>query len=240
MADNLNLPVVAAAQNQKEVTINAATQQLSSALADFFSIAMAGSNYVLSTANFQDYLGFATTGNTAGNTFTIPASKRALFYIQNGGSASLSVVVGSTSLSVAAGAVGFFQTDGTSNGLVSIVPVPSGGEEDVGFLISGRPLTSQIINYPINQTMSLPVGLTGSNFAIGTNPASTAVFTIYHVVSGTPTSIGTLSIATSGAVTVTFTTLTTFNAGDWFRLVGPSPQDTTLSDVGFNFKFAKA
>lgn len=126
MADNLNIPQVQASQTQKEVTINSATVQLSGAIADFFPITVTA-NYVLSSANFEQYAGFQVSGNTSVWTFTIPAVKRALFYIQNKGTANLTATVGSTTISVANGTTAWLQTDGTANGLVSIAPPSSGG-----------------------------------------------------------------------------------------------------------------
>lgn len=235
MADNLNIPMVAAAQNQKEVTINAATAQLSGAIADFLSCDLSAADYVLTNTNFEQYMGFATTGNTVARAFTISAVKRAIFYIQNGGTSTVTVTVGSTTLGVPPESVGFFQTDGTTNGLASVAPVALGGEVDVGFVLSGLPLASQKVNYPANQGLKLPASLTGSNFAIGTNPSSNATFTLNKNGS----SIGTIVIGTAGGHTITFTADVTFAAGDIFNLTAPTSQDATLADVGFNFKFTK-
>jgi len=236
MTDNLSTPDVAASQNQKEVTINAIKNQIAAALSDFLSVDLSGGDHTLSATEFTSYMGFATTGNSVARTLNIPATKRALFYVQNGGTHDLSATVGSTTLTVPVGSVAFFQTDGTANGLVSVAPVALGGEIDIGLLYAGTITNGQLARYPWNQAVKLLTALPGSIFTIGTNPASTAVFTLKK----NSTTIGTLSVATSGAVTVSFTGDISFAIGDVFVVVGPSPADGSLADVGLNFKFIKA
>lgn len=236
MTDNLSLPQVAAAQNQKEVTINAATQQLSGALADYLSVSLASADHALTATEFTGSLGFATTGNAVARTLTIPGTKRALFYVQNGGTFSLSVTCGTTTIAVGAGNVSFFQTDGTANGLIAVVPVASGGEVDVGFVFSGKPTATQIINYPINQSLTLKTSLTGSHFTIGTNPTTNP---ITFTLNKNGVSIGSIAISSAGAFTVTFAADVAFVAGDIFNLTAPVTQDATAANLGFNFKFVK-
>lgn len=125
MADNLSLPAVASNQNSKELTINTAFTQLSGALADGLSCDLSAANYTLSSANFKSYINFITSGNTVARTFTVPAVKRAAFLIQNGGTASLSIVRGTTTLTLTAGNAAFYVTDGTANGL-SQLPLKAG------------------------------------------------------------------------------------------------------------------
>ena len=49
--------------------------------------------------------------------------------------------------------------------------------------------------------------------------------------------IGTIDFAASAtSATFTFSTSTTFNAGDDIKIVGPAVQDTTLSDVSLSIK----
>lgn len=234
--DNLNVPTVAAAQTQKEVTINEATTRVSSALSDYLAVDLSAGDHTLSADEFQSNMGFNTTGNAISRTLTVPATKRALFYVENSGSATLTVACGSTTFSIAAGAIGMFQTDGTTNGMISVAPVALGGEIDISIAISGKPLTAQNIIIVANQAFTLPISLTGSHFYIDTNPTSTATFTFYK----NGTSIGTVAFATSGAPTVTFTGAVTFAIGDKLKVTAPSPQDTTGADVSLNLKATKS
>lgn len=230
--DNLSTPSVAASQTQKEVTINAAKTQIASALSDFLSISLSSGDHTLSATEFTTYMGFATTGNSVSRTLTIPATKRAIFYVENGGSATLSVACGSTVLSVPASAVVFLQTDGTTNGIVSIAPTPVGGEVDVTVAFSGLPNDGQIVPIVFNQSLTLPASLTGSHFYIRTNPTSTMTFALTK----NSTSIGSVSFNTSGVGSATFAGSITFAAGDRLIITAPSPPDATGADVSLSFK----
>lgn len=247
MADNLDLPAVSAAQDQKEVTINDAFDQLSGALDDFLEIATGNATYNLTLANFQSYMGFQVSGNTGAQAFNLPSgtTKRTIFMVMNISAGALSVVLGTTTFVLAGGTttaptVGLFQTDGTADGLFPVTPAvgssPS-GELDMGVNFSGRPLTSQLFNMAVNRKAKLVISLAGSQMFCGTNPTSTMTFTLYKVVSGTPTSIGTIAISSAGAFTITFTTAITFNPGDVFRVGAPSSRDATGADIAFNFNF---
>jgi hypothetical protein len=118
--DNLQLTQIAANQDQKEVTANAALLQLSSALADSKSYDLSAGNAAVSTGDYENFLIFETTGNAISRNLTLPAHERAAVLIKNGGSATLNIVVGSTTLTLASGKYGFYRTDGTTNGLEAI------------------------------------------------------------------------------------------------------------------------
>jgi len=236
MADNLSIPDLAAAQNQKEVTINAQKNQLSGALADYLAVDLSGGDHTLSASEFTSYMAFKTTGNAVSRTLTIPATKRALFYVENGGSATLSVTCGSTTFSVAAGAIGFFQTDGTTNGIITLTSSATGGEVDIGFVISGQPSNAQKILYKFNQAMKLVASLTGSEFTVGTNPTTNPI-TITLKKNGS--SSGSIAVSSAGAFTPTFASDVSYAIGDIFEIDMPSPQDATAADFCLNFKFTK-
>lgn len=236
MTDNLAIETVAAAQNQKEVTINAATQHLSSALADFLSCDLSGGDYTVTLLNFQTYMGFATTGNAVSRNFNVPAQKRALFLVYNGGSAVLSVVRGTTTFNLDIGAFGMYQTDGTANGLTRVLG-SSSLIQNIAFSIAGLPPASMNILCAITQAMQLPASLTGSKFFIGTNPTTNPMtFNLKKISGGVTTSIGSVAFDTSGNPTVTFTGAVSFAVGDVLKITAPSVQDATGADVAFTFK----
>lgn len=241
MSDNLDLEQWASSQDQPDLTVNTSLVQLSGALADFFAVDMSGGDVSVSTANFQAYMGFVTSGASTAHTLTIPAVKRALFYVENNNTAALTVTVGTTSLVVDEGVIGFFQTDGTANGLIAIVPGSASGsvEQDIVVVFSGLPpagnLSTSAAWVVLNQAIDLPISLTGSNFAIGTNPTSTMTFSLYKNGS----SIGTVAFSTGGSPTVSFTGLIDFAIGDIFQVVPPGSQDATGANVSLNFKATK-
>jgi hypothetical protein len=104
----------------------------------------------------------------------------------------------------------------------------------VGYL-TGKPGASAIVlavDIPSNlSTVSFPGNFSGSVGKVGTNPTSTATYTVNQNGS----SIGSIAISTSGTFTFTTTsgTAKAFSASDELTVVAPSSQDATLSDVRF-------
>jgi hypothetical protein len=88
------------------------------------------------------------------------------------------------------------------------------------------------VDIPSNlSTVSFPGNFSGSVGKVGTNPTSTAAYDVKQNGS----SIGGISISTSGVFTFTTTsgTAKAFAASDELTVVAPSSQDATLSDVRF-------
>lgn len=243
MADNLDLPQVSSSQDQKEVTINDAIGQLSGALDDYLAISTGNANYTLTLTDFQQYMGFRVSGNTVTHDFNLPTgtTKRTLFMVMNVSAATLNVKLGTATFTLAVGTstnptVAFFQTDGTANGLFLLTPAAGSApssELDLPINFSGKPAAAQQVNIALNRKVTLPIGLTGTQFYCGTNPTSTMTFTI----SQNGSSIGTIVIGTGGAFTVTFTSLITFSIADVIQVAAPGSQDATGADICINFAF---
>jgi len=106
----------------------------------------------------------------------------------------------------------------------------------LGFSISGKPDASQVINLGVTQSWKLSIGLPGSVFFTGTDPAATTVYNFNKISGGTITSIGSVSIANTGIATVTFASAVTFAAGDILQIVCPSSQDSACANVSMTFK----
>lgn len=89
-----------------------------------------------------------------------------------------------------------------------------------------------IFKYEAVFNVSLPSSLTGSKFRATTAATASTTFTIRKNGS----SIGTLIWAASGTIpTVTFTTTTSFVAGDVLDVIGPATADATLAGVTLSF-----
>lgn len=98
--------------------------------------------------------------------------------------------------------------------------------------VSGKPAAGAIITtYIAPKVTTFPANMSGSSYSVGTNPTSTAVFTLKKNGS----SFCTASVSTGGVITFTGSA-TTFAAGDIFTVVAPSSQDATLANVAFLFK----
>lgn len=111
--NNLSLPQVAPNQNQKELTINDQAMALDAALTDAVTLDVSAGGVVVSPAQFTRAIFFIVTGAAVVQTVELPNSKR-LFALSNTGAASVTLTVGGSTLSVAAGASGFFYSDGAA------------------------------------------------------------------------------------------------------------------------------
>lgn len=150
---DLNLDTISSGQLDPYQTSNDADAQLESAVTGLLVVDLSAGDHVLTGAEFTRAVLFQTTGNTVLRVLTTPATKR-LFAVNNKGSHSLSVVTGTTTLSVAAGDAGIFYTDGTANGLVTVVG-SSGASGTAGGSLSGtypNPSIASSVALPGNPT----------------------------------------------------------------------------------------
>ncbi len=119
MSNNLDLSQVAAAQNQKEVTINDQAGELDAALTEFITEDVTSGNVTVTDPNYRAAIRIFVTGATVGGrTVTLPAIKRLVLVSSDGtNTQTFDLVVGSTTLTVMVGERRLVYTDGTANGL---------------------------------------------------------------------------------------------------------------------------
>lgn len=108
---------------------------------------------------------------------------------------------------------------------------------DVGLYIPGQPGDgAEVFKFVAVRGVEWPDDFAGSYGHVGTNPASSAVFTIKKNGS----TVGSISINTSGVFTFATTgAATSLVAGDRLTIEAPTPQDANLADVGFNLAGAR-
>lgn len=98
--------------------------------------------------------------------------------------------------------------------------------------LEGLPLDAEkVFEFKANFDFTIPPSLAGTKVTVGTNPTATAVYN----VNKNGSSIGTISIATDGTVTLggagaSFSAV----SNDVYSLTAPTPADATLSDVSVN------
>jgi hypothetical protein len=115
---NLAITHVAAAQNQKEVTVNDAINALDRALTEALAVDFSGGPVTLTAAQFRTAIAFKPSATlTAPATLTLPQIKRVFVVINTDGFFTIDVVRGSKSVSVPPGTAFCLCTDGTANGL---------------------------------------------------------------------------------------------------------------------------
>ena len=91
----------------------------------------------------------------------------------------------------------------------------------------GKPTASESRFFLVTFGLSIPANLAGTRCKAGTNPTSTATFSLQKNGS----QFGTVAIATNGTTTLTAASPTSFTTSDEFSIVAPGTQDTTLADV---------
>lgn len=142
---NLNLPQIAINQDQKEQVSNDADAKLETALTNPLTLDFTSGNVTLTSTQFQSNMAFLATNNSVSRSLTVPALTRALFYVLNSGTAALSIIRGSTTLSLAAGKSSFFSTDGTTNGL-SYVQAQANGSGTLAWQGAWSSVTAYQVN----------------------------------------------------------------------------------------------
>jgi len=115
----LNITECASGQVDQFAVYNEALRSLEKATQDFTEVDLASANAALTDANFRAYYLFRAKNNAVARDLILPANKRN-FAVQNSGSATLSIKLGSTPLTLTAGASAMYYADGTANGLIKL------------------------------------------------------------------------------------------------------------------------
>ncbi|WP_372810097.1 hypothetical protein [Litorivivens sp.] len=127
----LNIPELAAGQTTPYAVANAMGRALEAAANDFLSVDLSAGNVTLTAAQYRGYVLFRASGNTVARNLTLQAVKRLVVVDNSGGTATLSIVLGSTTLTLGPGKQMLAYTDGTANGLSSL------------FQTGGSPISTQ-------------------------------------------------------------------------------------------------
>lgn len=230
MSNNLDLTQVTSNQNQKEVTINDQSGELDAAFTEVLTSDYVAGNIILTDSEFRRNVGFKSLNLTVARTLTVSAIKRFFFVDNIDGTDTLQVIRGSTTLTMVAGEVASFLTDGTANGL-SLVSNSNAAPFDIGSYFPGVPATDEpLMRFVFTRAVTFPSGLGGSQ-GLGL-VAATAQTDVDIQKNGA--SVGTMRWAISGTV-ATFIAASpiVMAAGDELRLIAPNTPDATLADLFF-------
>lgn len=122
MSSNLNLDQVADNQSNKEVTINDMSGQVDAAITEEFTANMTSGNVSVTSAQYRAACVITCSGHAVARDLTLPAVKRQMTIRNDGtGSGTVSIKRGSTTLSLVIGDAVTVYTDGTTDGLRSLL-----------------------------------------------------------------------------------------------------------------------
>src|SRR5262245_60000708 len=179
---NLGITHVEQNQTNKEVTIDEAIDLLDQAMTDTVDIDVTSGNATVSADDYAENIRLKITGaTTGGRTVTLPQSKRLILIVSDSGNTqSVSIVRGSTSISLAAGAMGFFYTDGTANGLQQTTVSSATGNPTESLVIAVGDETTAITSGTGKVTFRIPYAFTLSavRASLTTAQASGSTFTV--------------------------------------------------------------
>lgn len=230
---NLNAPFITAAQDQKEVTANAAFARFDAALTETLAVSVASGNAVPTAEQVRPAFRLAVTGaSTAGRTVTLPILKKPhVISLDAASTNSVSIVRGTASVTVYPGATVLVMTDGTTNGLVRL------GEHGVDrsvVWVRGAPSADEIVaRWQVQEASVVLPNLLGWDAQADTAADASAVFSVRK----NGTAVGTLTWAAAGTVPTLATTAgaaQSFAAGDYIDVRAPASADATLSDIFFH------
>jgi hypothetical protein len=155
---NLAIPHLAAAQAQKEVTINQAVDLLDRALADVLTVDFGSGDVTLTNDQYRRHRVFRSANLATARTLTLPAIKREISVDNAAGTADLTVARGTGTVVVPAGAALVLYTDGTANGLRPIGGVGGGASalDDLDDVAIASPAAGHILQYDGNEWENVP------------------------------------------------------------------------------------
>lgn len=227
---NLAITHVAAAQNQKEVTINEALDALDNAANREVGITYADADVTLTSDQARRNAVVRCTGSmTANRRLTLPAGRRLLCVVNRttgGHSVEVGYAAGQRAWVPPQGSV-WVQGDGTD-------VFPIGAAFELGFFVAGDPADDELVGaYVFSRRVVLTAGLPGAR--AHAEVAATAAITFALQRNGV--GVGTVSFAASASVgTFALSSDAVFEPGDRLLLRAPSPPDATLADISITLR----
>lgn len=147
---------------------NETMEGLESATQDFLSVDMTSGNVTLTLAQFRGDALFRCGGHTVSRNLTLAANKR-LFVVHNNGTGIVSVIMGSTTVTIQPTDAHLLYSDGTANGLISVAG-GAGGTSAVqsasssGGTLALASITADTVTTTLTEnvtTVTLPSGVSG-------------------------------------------------------------------------------
>lgn len=242
---NLALVHIAAAQNQKEVTANAAFDGLDLALTNFVVEAMADANFPLPLADALGNMVFIFTGNlTATRGVTVPSTRK-LYIASNQTSGS---PVHNLQFGTAASPVGrvalvppgkstdyaILYCDGTNVDIVASGGAAEAGDTfSVGVFVASASNAQVLLYLPMDRPALFQSAAPNSLAQCKVSPTASTTYTLKK----NGTAFATVTFAAGknqGLFSQSFDTI--FNVGDILEIDGPATADGTIAGIGITLQ----
>lgn len=237
MSTNLGAVQLTQGQAAPEVSVNDAVGRMDAALTEVFTVNLASGNVSITPAQYQANMffnctGVATTGRTVTLATTVVKRSLVIFECASTNTNTISLIVGSTTLTLSPGRTYAVRTDGTANGVVARDIGGTDVPNDLHVFVPGTMSNAQLLfRLKTTRAFTLPINLTGS--FVTANTAATASTTLTLKKNGS--SIGTAVFAISGTTaTLTFSAAVSFASGDVLTIEGPATADATLADTSID------
>lgn len=116
-----------------------------------------------------------------------------------------------------------------------------GSNVPITFPFQGKPPAALLVNVPMTIPLNVPAGLVGATVYDTTLATGSPVFTVNWISGGIVTTIGSVTINSSGNTACSLAgSGATLAVGDVLQVVAPSPQDATLADIGITIQTTRA
>jgi hypothetical protein len=185
MSSNLNITALTASQNNKEVTVNDATEALDAALTEILTSDFTSADVTLTDAQLRENVAHLLDNVTVARVFTVPAIKHMFIVIGGTGNTNtVTVTRGITTEDIVTDDVKLMYTDGTADGLFVIAGGGGGGSSTfIALTDTPASLTGQG-----GKTVKVNSGATALEFV--SDAAAIQYFSIVSFDYTTDTSVG--------------------------------------------------
>lgn len=226
---NLAVTHVAAAQNQKEVTINDAVDALDRALTDTLALDLSTGALTLTAAQLRSAMALRPAAALSGpSTITLPQLRRVFAVLNTDAVHALTVQRGTASVLLVPGESAILICDGSANGLFragSGAPV-----YDFGMVANETPAAGAVMGtVVIPRALVIPASLAGSVAHAETPPDD--AFAIVMTRNGTAIGSITLNPDASVGLSSAGGAPVTIAPGDIIRFLAPAVADPSIAGI---------
>lgn len=226
---NLAAPHVAAAQNQKEVTINDAIDALDRALTDTLALDLATGALTLTPEQLRAAVVLRPAAPLAGPaTITLPQLRRLFAVVNTDAAHALTLQRGATSVVLLPFESAVLICDGSPDGLFRAGP--GAAVYDFGMVAAATPEPGVVLGkVVITRALVIPAELAGSAADADTAPA--AAFEIAMTRNGTAIGAITFNPDASVGFSSAAGAPVTISPGDVIRFVAPAVADASIAGI---------